>query len=113
MDHHCRILLTSNAKKKNKTALNPFVLTLSAACLSVVSTCCAYLTEHTSSLAEQLRGPLQPPLLLLLLPLHDPGLHLLQHQQQEPVSGSLQRRRGELRRDVFDKQHLSADGGGR
>ncbi|XP_030342716.1 palmitoyltransferase ZDHHC16 isoform X4 [Strigops habroptila] len=40
-------------------------------------------------LAKQLCGPLQPPLLLLLLPVHDHGLHLLQHQRLGDVPGRL------------------------
>ncbi|XP_062435687.1 palmitoyltransferase ZDHHC16 isoform X5 [Rhea pennata] len=51
-------------------------------------------THHCSicnrgSLAEQLRGALQPSLLLLLLPVHDLGLHLLQHQRLGHVPGRL------------------------
>ncbi|XP_068256127.1 palmitoyltransferase ZDHHC16 isoform X5 [Nyctibius grandis] len=47
-------------------------------------------------LAKQLRGTLQPPLLLLLLPLHDHGLHLLQHQWLGDVPGRLRSHRDVL-----------------
>ncbi|XP_056285440.1 palmitoyltransferase ZDHHC16B isoform X2 [Pseudoliparis swirei] len=60
MDHHCRILPSSNIKQ---------------------------------ILVEQLRRPLQPALLLLLLPLHDARLLLLQREQQGPVPGGLRRHR--------------------
>ncbi|KAM9612171.1 palmitoyltransferase ZDHHC16 isoform 6-T6 [Morphnus guianensis] len=51
-------------------------------------------THHCSicnrgSLAKQLCRTLQPPLLLLLLPVHDHGLHLLQHQRLGDVPGRL------------------------
>lgn len=40
-------------------------------------------------MAEQLRWALQPPLFFLLLPLHDHGLHLQQHQRLGHVLGGL------------------------
>lgn len=52
-------------------------------------------TQHVPSLVEQLRGTFQPSLLFFFLPLHDPRLHLLQHQQQGLVSGRLRHHRGE------------------
>ncbi|XP_072725679.1 palmitoyltransferase ZDHHC16 isoform X4 [Ciconia boyciana] len=47
-------------------------------------------------LAKQLCGTLQPPLLLLLLPVHDHGLHLLQHQRLGDVPGRLRSHRDVL-----------------
>lgn len=52
-------------------------------------------TQRVPSLVEQLRGTFQPSLLFFFLPLHDPRLHLLQHQQQGLVSGRLRHHRGE------------------
>ncbi|XP_072725678.1 palmitoyltransferase ZDHHC16 isoform X3 [Ciconia boyciana] len=51
---------------------------------------------NRSSLAKQLCGTLQPPLLLLLLPVHDHGLHLLQHQRLGDVPGRLRSHRDVL-----------------
>ncbi|XP_074882297.1 palmitoyltransferase ZDHHC16 isoform X4 [Buteo buteo] len=47
-------------------------------------------------LAKQLCRTLQPPLLLLLLPVHDHGLHLLQHQRLGDVPGCLRSHRDVL-----------------
>lgn len=47
-------------------------------------------------MAKQLRWTLQPPLLFLLLPLHDHGLHLQQHQRLGHVLGGLCSHRGEV-----------------
>ncbi|XP_053927159.1 palmitoyltransferase ZDHHC16 isoform X6 [Cuculus canorus] len=47
-------------------------------------------------LAKQLCGTLQPPLLLFLLPVHDHGMHLLQHQRLGDVPGRLRGHRDVL-----------------
>lgn len=78
MDHHCRILLTSPTNTHKKAP--PY---------------CLYGTELAPSLVEQLCGTFQPSLLLLLLHVHDAGLHLLQCQEQGLISGRLQCHRGE------------------